>query len=464
MQIQTNNIREDQIRSTAAKVKNEQVRASAFQFADNRPETAVQRKLQAMANDGPQVKQAIQRQAMMNDYSAQLRKLIQKQENKSNLNKRTEAPLIQNKLVFDSSDLTKGKIDGGFWFAVDLMNSVRFYHENYQVNDKERQAADLQRIIDKCDAFKTNEEEASKKNSWMEENKAARLLTTQTLRLAASTELATIQTDDQSIATGTAPKEQYVIPFDHAPKSAPGEEIILGAVYTHASPENYRLVYTSNGGYFDRTGSGINRKVIPGLNIRNLSWFVGGGWNGETAVDITLQLQTSLGTVLNTKTWNFSKKTYHPTEITQKEAEGERTNPSVYTYKVGPNTTVADRYIGWTILEKFGDHTTSLRPEDLNDDYCKANGLTTSDKIAKHFFPGSGDNGTFTVSKGDEFYDQHAGSAGMAAAKQQLKIPKDIEKTLPQTYESDPGKSIGNYKITRILKTNNSTAIKKEKN
>jgi hypothetical protein len=40
------------------------------------------------------------------------------------------------------------------------------------------------------------------------------------------------------------PAERYVIPFDHAPKSVPGEQIIFGATYSHATPNNFKLVYT----------------------------------------------------------------------------------------------------------------------------------------------------------------------------------------------------------------------------
>jgi hypothetical protein len=44
---------------------------SAFQFIDNRPEAIAQRKLQEMANNSPQVKQAAQLQAMADNHSAQ---------------------------------------------------------------------------------------------------------------------------------------------------------------------------------------------------------------------------------------------------------------------------------------------------------------------------------------------------------------------------------------------------------
>ena len=54
---------------------------STFQFVDNRPEAVAQRKLQEMANNSPQTKQAAQLQAMANGYSAQQQQTIQNKPN-----------------------------------------------------------------------------------------------------------------------------------------------------------------------------------------------------------------------------------------------------------------------------------------------------------------------------------------------------------------------------------------------
>jgi hypothetical protein len=54
---------------------------STFQFIDNRPEAVAQRKLQEMANNSPQAKQAAQFQAMADDHSAQQHNPIQKKAN-----------------------------------------------------------------------------------------------------------------------------------------------------------------------------------------------------------------------------------------------------------------------------------------------------------------------------------------------------------------------------------------------
>jgi hypothetical protein len=48
--------------------------------------------------------------------------------------------------------------------------------------------------------------------------------------------------------------------------------------------------------------------------------------------------------------------------------------------------------------------------------------------------------------------DQHGGMAGGDEAKAQLVAPKQVEKILDQTYESDPGTALGRYTITRMLK------------
>lgn len=261
------------------------------------------------------------------------------------------------------------------------------------------------------------------------------------------------------------PIKTYVIPFDNNPKSSPGEQIIFGAVYKHAKPGDYKLVYTSEGGHFDSKNSGTKSKTIAGLSIRNLYWFIDSSWDGKTTTKVKLELQKTDGTVVKTTNWNFSKKTVHPTTIVQKTGEREFDNPKAFTYKVGPKLKGVgkDDYVGWTILEKFGSRTSNLQPADIKDEYAKTHNLTNEQAITKHFFPTSSNNGTFTVSAGDKFYDKHGGMAGGPEAKAQLKKPKQIEVYLPQVYESEPGKSLGNFLITRIMKKNGKKKVKKKK-
>lgn len=58
---------------------------TTFQFEDNRPEAVMQRKLQEMANNSPQAKQAAQLQAIADNHSAQYQQPTQKRENKTGL-------------------------------------------------------------------------------------------------------------------------------------------------------------------------------------------------------------------------------------------------------------------------------------------------------------------------------------------------------------------------------------------
>jgi len=265
--------------------------------------------------------------------------------------------------------------------------------------------------------------------------------------------------------TNAPPVEQYVIPFDHNPKSAPGEQIIFGATYTHATPNDYKLVYTSAGGHFDAQGSNVTTKTINGLNARNIYWFIASNWDGRTAVTMKLELKKTDDTVVATTNWAFSKKAYHPTTITQQETEGERDNPAVYRYKLGPSrNSGGDDYLGFTILEKFaGPYTTNLKLTDLKPTYVQAQALSSDAAIAPHFFPGTGDNGTFTASAGDLIADQHGGMSGADQAKAQLAAPKEIQKLLTQTYESETGTALATYQITRVMKLDGSKKITKKK-
>jgi hypothetical protein len=260
------------------------------------------------------------------------------------------------------------------------------------------------------------------------------------------------------------PVEKYVIPFDRNPKSSPGEQIIFGATYEHPSPASYKLVYTSVGGHFDTQGSGVTTKTFPGLSRRNINWCVDAGWNGTTPVTMKLELQKTDGTVVATTNWTFSKKAQQPTAIAQQETEGERDNPATYTYKLGPARGAGDAYIGYTILEKFaGPYTTNLTLADIKPAYAQSAGLSSNADVARHFFPGTGDNGTFTVSAGDRIADQHGGMSGADQAKAQLVAPKQIEKILTQSYESEPGTVLATYTITRMMKTDDSKKITKKK-
>lgn len=138
--------------------------------------------------------------------------------------------------------------------------------------------------------------------------------------------------------------------------------------------------------------------------------------------------------------------------------------PAVYTYQLGPShTQQGPSYHNYTILEKFaGPFTTNLKVTDLKPEYANRHGLDSDAKIAPHFFPGMGHFGTFVVDAQDQFIDHHYGMQGVDEARAQLVAPKDIEKTLIQTYESQPGQPLGTYEITRLQK-HGETALKVKK-
>lgn len=91
------------------------------------------------------------------------------------------SPRLQ-RLKTNQGDLKDGGIEGGFTYAIELQNALRFYHEGVKGSTVERHQKLLQAILDKCDQFDTQEEETVKKNKWMEADKGKRLAAVQKLR------------------------------------------------------------------------------------------------------------------------------------------------------------------------------------------------------------------------------------------------------------------------------------------
>lgn len=268
--------------------------------------------------------------------------------------------------------------------------------------------------------------------------------------------------------TSNAPAASYVIPFDRSPKSSPGEQIIFGAVFTDSKPDDYQLVYTCAGGDFNAAGSGTTSVKFPGIVKNNLYFFIDSKWDKKSAVSVKMELQKKAdGSAVQTETWTFGAKTTIPTTVTQQEAETERNLPGVYSYKVGPdlNKDGKDDYIGQTVLETFGSNSSNLTIADVKPDYAKAHGLTTDQLVTNHFFGSdAGNNGTFTISAGDMYYDQHGGGMpDKTTFEGALVAMKEIHVDLPQTYESDPGKALGKYTVRRSLKSDGSKKIRKWK-
>jgi hypothetical protein len=264
-----------------------------------------------------------------------------------------------------------------------------------------------------------------------------------------------------------APVAKTLIPFDRTPLAAPGERIIFNDEFTHSSPSNYQLVYTGAGGTFD-SAKGSASKTVAGLDSGNVDFFVDAAWNGKDAVTVKLQVKkVADGSVAQTVNWTFAKKTYYPTTIKQEETEDERPLPSRYTYKVGPDRGKdgKDDYLHQTILEKFGQRTCNIAPDDLKPEWKKAHpGVGSAEAITAHFFGTSSSNGTFTVSAGDKIFDRHSGFRPTLAQLQAALITmKEVYVDLPQTYEAEPGVTLGSYTVRRIMKTDGTKKLKKWK-
>jgi hypothetical protein len=262
-----------------------------------------------------------------------------------------------------------------------------------------------------------------------------------------------------------APTATYIVPFDRNPLAAPGERIICQAEFTGGNNADYEIVYSSVGGHFN-SAAGPATVTIQGLRTGNLNFFVPTPWNGTDTVSIRMQLKKkSDGSVVQTENWSFGKKTYYPTTMTQREGTAERTLPGVYTYDVGPArpTGTAPFYQHQTILEWFDNWSISnVAPADITEAYRNAHGLTSAAAITTHFIGAyAGSNGTFTVDARDRIADQHGGHPDVSNLVSNLVTPKDIEVTLPQTYEAQPGTALGRYNVTRVRKVDGSWKVKK---
>lgn len=269
-------------------------------------------------------------------------------------------------------------------------------------------------------------------------------------------------------ASWPVPTDTYIVPFDRNSISAPGEQLIFRAEFSYPLANNYhKIVYTGVGGTFD-TNAGSGTKTMDGLMSGNVYFFISSAWTGGTRVAVNLQVQCrSTNLVVFTTSWTFSKKGYYPTTMAQQEAEGELPLGSIYSYKLGPDRGAdnVDDYIGQTILEKFGQNTCNIALDELKPTWRAANpGITTPEQITTHFFGGSGGNGTFNVTAGDKIYDQHGGGMpDLATFQAALITMKEIYTDLPQTYEAEPGVTLGSYVVRRILKTNGDKKLKKWK-
>lgn len=271
-----------------------------------------------------------------------------------------------------------------------------------------------------------------------------------------------------TVPSSDAPTAYNIIPHDRNPLSAPGERIIFGAVYTDPHPGNYQLVFTCVGGDFNSAGSGVKSGTFPGINKRNLDFYIPATWDKKTAITVKLELQkVADSSVVDTANWTFGPKVNVPTTIAQQETEGERPLGSIYNYKVGPDigNDGKDDYLHETILESFGTRSSNLTVAELKPAWATSHGITTDQQITDYFFGTSSDNGTFTISAGDIFQDQHTGGMpDKARFEEALTTMKDVTCDLPQTYSANPGSVLGRYTVQRLLKISGDKKLKKGKN
>ncbi|MEZ4363777.1 MAG: hypothetical protein R3B48_26600 [Kofleriaceae bacterium] len=287
---------------------------------------------------------------------------------------------------------------------------------------------------------------------------------TQSVTTGGSSETPTLGARSPEAVTD-APRASYLVPFDRSPLAAPGERIICVAEFTGGTASEYEIVYSCVNGHF-RTAAGPATVTIQGLTSGNVNFFVPSPWNGTDAVSVTMKLRKkSDSSIAHTETWNFGKKTYYPTTMTQREGTGEVNLPGVYRYDIGParSSGSAPFYEHQTILEWFDNWSIgNIQPSDIKESYRTAHNLTSVSAITSHVLgPYAGNNGTFTVNASDRIADQHGGHPNVETLASNLVTPKDIEVALPQTYEAQPGTALGRYMVTRIRKTDGSWKVKK---
>jgi hypothetical protein len=265
----------------------------------------------------------------------------------------------------------------------------------------------------------------------------------------------------------TVPTEDYVVPFDTAPLSAPGEKIIFGGEFKDPTPANFRIKLKGAGGDFDSAGSGTKNVTYAGLTKDNIYFFIDSKWDKSSAVNVTMEVERiGDSSVVFTRTWSFGAKKVFPTTITQSEGEGEMALGSSYTYTLGPSINKGGpSYEHQTVLEEFGAQSCNLNMKNIKPEFLKKKGLATDQAICDYFFgTDAGSNGTFTISNKDTMRDQHDGwYPNDDELDKALVKPMEVYVDLPQIYSAEPGKPLGKYTVRRIRKIGGAKMLKKWK-
>jgi hypothetical protein len=272
-----------------------------------------------------------------------------------------------------------------------------------------------------------------------------------------------------------APVEEYQTPFDDAPQSSAGERIIMNGEYLIVPDpiaHYHELVYTATNGTFDSaagpatktftTGHGPNR-----IDTGNMSFFLPTAFADTDTATVTAEIRTrSTGTVVHTRTWNYTPRGTAPTEVTQQEPDTEVAIGSTFTYDLGPALIplAAPFYEHQTVLEEFSARTSNLDVGDMDPAWLATNGITDKAGIDAKLFSGSSNNGTFVVDNNDQYFDVHGGGQDtLDEAAAHTAAPMEVYVDLPQVYTAGPGNVLGNFIVRRIRHADGTYGLRKWK-
>lgn len=276
-------------------------------------------------------------------------------------------------------------------------------------------------------------------------------------------------------STWPAPVEEYQTPFDDAPQSSAGERIIMNGEYLIVPDpiaHYHELVYTATNGTFDTQGGPATKTFTTGHDVNridtgNMSFFLPTTFAGTDTASVTCEIRIrSTGTVVHTRTWNYTPRATAPTTVTQQEPDTEVAIGSTYTYDVGPAIVplAPPFYEHQTVLEEFSARVSNLDVGDMDPGWLASSGVTDKAGIDAAFFSGSSNNGTFVVDNNDQYMDVHGGGQDMldqAAAHTASAIEVYVD--LPQVYTAGPGNVLGNFIVRRIRHADGTYGLRKWK-
>ena len=258
----------------------------------------------------------------------------------------------------------------------------------------------------------------------------------------------------------------------HAPISfsgltvSAGESMIFRSVAhngTAGSADTFETQYSIRGAAeFDMAGSGVMRKVLPGLDSGNVPVVVGAGFNrGSFQVRSVIRNLTQNRNEV-TMTWILRPRTSpRPTSMAKvagPSGTAWANAPASYTYQLGPDlngANTAGNYAGQTFLERFGTISAlGFTMNDLTTDWKAANPtLNTPDLVARNLF-NSGGNSTFVIEANDQSTDTHDGFGQISPFRPDvLAGATGVGYRLPQDYVV-AGAVIGSCNIDRRIISN----------